>query len=81
MRYYIAIEKNDLEQHILKWLWQINEWNQVTKLIIKSIDLANRGWFMFTNYYANKNIFVPALENLCANLRCFEVCSCKVNLV
>lgn len=40
------------QKHILRTLWQINEWQQVTEYINTSKDVTNYGWLIEykTNY-------------------------------
>lgn len=61
LRYHLAIEKNvsidkippskpAMFKHILRALWQVNEWKQATHSIIISKDIQKFGWLMVNGH-------------------------------
>ena len=61
LRYHLAIEKNvsidkippskpAMFKHILRALWQVNEWKQATHSIIISKDIQRFGWLMVNGH-------------------------------
>ena len=98
-RYHLAIEKNPdiaslppsepaLSKHILRAIWQINEWKQAIQPIIISKEITKFGWLtengiLAFDYYDGPTAMEVLQEYFCSctskNTCKTDVCSCRKN--